>query len=44
MRNLIFFYFLKRSATSATNFLFLLKRNVTPQMRNGIFVPTQSAT
>ena len=38
MRNLIFF--LKRSATSAMNFLIQLKRNAILQSRNGIFVPS----
>ena len=41
-RSIIFFYFLKCSATSATNFLIQLKRNATQQMREGIFL--QSAT
>ena len=39
MRNLIF-CFLKRSATSAMNFLIQSKRNAIPQLRNGIFVPS----
>ena len=37
------FYFLKRSATSATNFFIQPKRNVTPQLRNRISEPSESA-
>ena len=37
-------YFQKRSATSATSFLIQEKRSAFPQLRNEIFIPSQSTT
>ena len=44
MYNLVFFYFLNHSTTSATNLSLQLKRNATLQLQNEISVPSESAT